>query len=102
VTLIVLPPSGGAARVAVVGYVDTSNAEQLRLKILDAATEQGAQLEVDLAGVTSMDPSGARAIADAFVALQPSGSGLVLCNVPRQVQRILETTYVGPPLKVRQ
>jgi anti-anti-sigma factor len=82
--------------------VDASNADQLRLAILDAAGTPGAQLEVDLARVTSMDPSGAAAMADAFLALQSSGPGLVLRNVPRQVPRILEITDVGPPHEVRQ
>jgi anti-sigma B factor antagonist len=108
VTLTVLPSSAGAAssggsvRLAVTGEVDASNAEQLRLAILDAATKHAAQLDVDLAGVTFMDSSGLRAIADASLALEPSGSGLVLCNVPRHVRRILEITDIGRTLNVRQ
>jgi anti-anti-sigma factor len=101
-TITELRSSGGAARVAITGDVNASDAEQLRVKTLDAATGHGAQLEVDLAEVTSMDRSEARAIADAFVVLRPSGSGLVLCKVPRQVQRTLETTYVGPHLEVSE
>lgn len=107
-TLTVLPssadaaPGGSAATVAITGEVDASNADQLRLEILDAATTLGPQLDVDLAGVTFMDSSGLRAIADASQALEPSGSGLVLCNVPRQVRRILEITDLGLTLKVRR
>jgi anti-sigma B factor antagonist len=108
VSLTVLPSSeaaassGGSVRLAVTGEVDTSNADQLRLAILDAATKQGAHLDVDMAGVTFMDSSGLRAIADASLALEPSGSGLVLCNVPRQVRRNLAITDIGRNLKVRQ
>jgi anti-sigma B factor antagonist len=91
----------GRAGVAVTGEVDASNAGRLRLAILDAARKHGAQLEVDLAGVTFMDSTGLRAIADASRALGPSGSGLVLCNVPRQVLRMLEITDLGSSLEVR-
>jgi len=87
---------------AVTGEVDASNAEQLRLAILDAATGQDAQFEVDLAGVTFMDSSGLGAIADASLTLESSGSGLVLCNVPRLVRRVLEITDIGRVLKVRR
>jgi anti-sigma B factor antagonist len=91
----------GRASVAVSGEVDASNAGRLRLAILDAASEHGVQLEVDLAGVTFMDSTGLRAIAEAALALDPSGSGLVLCNVPRVVLRILEITDFGCTLEVR-
>jgi anti-sigma B factor antagonist len=95
--------SGGPGKggLAVTGEVDASNADELRLAILDAAGTDSAQLEVDLAGVAFMDSTGLRAIADACVALEQSGSGLVLCNVPRQVRRILEITDHWDVLKVK-
>jgi anti-anti-sigma factor len=83
----------------VVGEVDASNAEQLRLSILEAAPS-GTRLELDLAPVTFMDSSGLRAIADASRALWTVGSGLVLCHVPRQVRRLLEITDIGADLEV--
>jgi anti-anti-sigma factor len=103
-TLTVSPPSAGGAptapaRVAVTGEVDASNAESLRLAILDAATKHGAPLEVDLGEVTFMDSTGLRAIADVNLALEPSGSGLVLCNVGRHVRRLLDITGIGRTLK---
>lgn len=82
----------GRAVVAVTGEVDASNAEDLCLAILDAASKHRSPIEVDLAGVTFMDSTGIRAIADASVALAASGAGLVLRNVPRQVQRLLTIT----------
>jgi anti-anti-sigma factor len=91
----------GEADLVVTGEVDASNSGRLRLAILDAATTHGVQLEVDLAGVTFMDSTGLRAIADASLALQPPGSGLVLCNVPRHVRRILEIAGIGPSVQVR-
>jgi anti-sigma B factor antagonist len=91
----------GRATVAVTGEVDASNANRLRLAILAAASKHGAPLEVDLAGVTFMDSTGLRAIADAALALEPARSGLVLCNVPRHVRRILEITGSGRSLEVR-
>ena len=92
----------GRASVAVTGEVDASNADSLRLAILNAARTRGALLEVDLAGVTFMDSCGLRAIADASLVLERSGSRLVLCNVPRQVLRILEITDIGANLEVRR
>jgi anti-sigma B factor antagonist len=91
----------GRASVSVIGEVDASNADRLRLAILDAASKHGAQVEVDLSGVTFIDSSGVRAIVDASVALDSSGSGLVLCHVPRHVLRIMEITDVGSSVEVR-
>jgi anti-sigma B factor antagonist len=91
----------GLASLTVTGEVDASNADRLRMAILDAAHKHQTPLEVDLGGVTFMDSSGVRAMADASVALDPSGSGLVLCNVPRHVRRIIEITDVGSLLEVR-
>jgi anti-sigma B factor antagonist len=91
------------ATVAVTGEVDASNADCLRLAILAAAANLGAQLEVDLAEVTFMDSTGLRAIADASLALQleRSGSSLVLSNVPRQVLRLVKIIDIGP-LEIRR
>lgn len=90
------------ATLAVAGEVDASNADRLRRAILDAASEHDGELAVDLAGITFMDSSGVRALSDASRALDPSAFGLVLCNVPRQTQRILELTQSGRALKVRR
>jgi anti-sigma B factor antagonist len=99
--MTVATAGSGRAAVAVMGEVDASKAGRLRLAILSAASKDGARLEVDLAGVTFMDSSGVRAMADASLALDPSRGGLVLCNVPRHVQRILEIVDFGSFLEVR-
>jgi anti-sigma B factor antagonist len=79
---------------AIAGEVDASNAGDLSLAILAAATDRGtrhvSQVEIDLAGVTFMDSTGLRAITDASTALEASSSRIVLRNVPRQVVRMLE------------
>jgi anti-sigma B factor antagonist len=92
----------GPASVTVVGEVDASNADRLRLTILDAANQTGAKLEVDLAAVTFIDSSGLRAIADASRGLEKSGTRLVLSNLPRQVLRLLAITDIGTDLEVIQ
>lgn len=94
----------GRASVTVAGEVDASNSDRLRLAILDAADggQPGVRLEVDLAGITFMDSTGLLAIADAAHELQPRGSGLVLCNVPRQVGRLLAITDIGADLDVNR
>ena len=87
-TTVVVDPRRSS--VAVTGEVDASNAENLCVAILAAARSHGSPVEGDLAGVTFMDSAGVRAITDASLALAASGAGLVLCNVPRNVQRILK------------
>jgi anti-sigma B factor antagonist len=92
----------GRASLAVTGEVDASNADRLRSAILEAAGENDAQLEVDLAAVTFMDSTGLRAIEEASRTIDPSGAGLVVHNVPRQVQRLLDISEVWPSLEVRR
>jgi len=87
--------------VAVTGEVDACNADRLRLAILGAAGRHGAQLEVDLAGVTFIDSTGLSAIADAALLLGPLPAGLVLCNVPRHVRRLLAIMDPGRRIEVR-
>ncbi len=84
------------------GEIDAGNADRLRAAIFDTAYTYGCPVEVDLAGVNFMDSSGVRALADASRTLERVGSGLVLCNVPRQVQRILAITVSGRSLGVRR
>jgi len=59
------------------------------LAILGAAGRHGAQIELDLAGLTFIDSTGVSAIADAALVLGAPRAGLVLCNVPRHMLRIL-------------
>ena len=91
----------GRALVAVTGEVDASSADRLRRAIVATGTAQSADVEVDLAGVTFMDSTGFRAMADAASELLTSGLGLVVCNVPRQVQRLLELIDTRRSLTVR-
>ena len=93
---------GNPARVAVAGKVGASNASRLRLAILDAGAGHGAQVDVDPPGVTFIDSSGLKAVTGRFPRIGPSGSGLVLRNVSRQVRRILEITDIGRTVKVRR
>jgi anti-anti-sigma factor len=90
----------GRASMAVAGDVDAGNADDVRMAILDAAGTAGTRLEVDLSGVTFMDSSGLRAIADASSRLAVFGSRLVLCNVPRQVLRLVAITDIWADLEV--
>lgn len=89
VTIVVDP---GGARATVVGEIDASNAEDVSLALLSAARKVRSPLKVDLAGVTFMDSTGLRALNDAAQALASSGSGLLLCNVPRQIRRLMTLT----------
>ena len=89
----------GRARLAVAGEVDGTNAGRLREAIIDVAVDSEDEFEVDLAGVTFMDSTGLRALADASRELEPRR--LVLCGVPRQVSRILEITGIKRSVDIR-
>jgi anti-anti-sigma factor len=89
----------GRARLAVRGGVDATSAGRLRQAIVDAGIESEGVVEVDLDGVTFMDSTGLRALADASTELRPVL--LVLCGVPRQVLRILEVTGICTGIEVR-
>ena len=86
-------------KLTVMGGVDGANAARLRQAIVDAGIESESEVEVDLAGVTFMDSSGLRALADASTKLGPLK--LVLCCVPRQVSRILAVTGICKGIEVR-
>jgi anti-anti-sigma factor len=88
--IAVVDPDRGS--VAVAGEVDASNAEDLCVALLRAARKFRSPLKVDLAGVTFMDSTGLRAFTDASGALAASGARLVLCNLPRQVRRLMSLT----------
>jgi anti-sigma B factor antagonist len=85
-----------AANIAVYGEVDASTADRLRMAIVDAASKRAGELEVDLSAVTFMDSAGLRAIAQAAEALEPTGRGVLLRNVPRAVLRLIEVVDAWP------
>jgi anti-anti-sigma factor len=96
-TITVADPA--RARLAVRGGVDAASAVRLRQAIIGAGLESEGVVEVDLAGVTFMDSTGLRALADASTELSPVQ--LVLCRVPRQVSRILEVAGICIGIEVR-
>jgi anti-sigma B factor antagonist len=85
------------ARLTVSGEVDATNAGRLRQTIVDAGIGSDGVVEADLAGVTFMDSTGLRALADAATELSPGE--LVLFDVPRQLLRILEVTGICKGLR---
>jgi len=90
----------GQASIAVAGDVDASNADEVRFAILDAAGRSGGKLEVDLSGLTFMDSSGLRAIADAAQESEALGSRLTLRNVPDRVLRLAAISDIWAHLEV--
>jgi anti-anti-sigma regulatory factor len=96
------PRGDGTVRFARTVEMDASSPYRLRPAILLDGAGHGAQVAVEPAGVTCMGSCGLEAITVASLALEPCGSGLVLCNVWRQVCRILEITDIGRTAKVRQ
>jgi anti-anti-sigma factor len=96
-TITATDPDRG--KLTVTGGVDGANAARLRQAIVDAGIHSEGEVEVDLAGVTFMDSTGLRALADASTEL--GSLELVLCCVPRQVSRILEVTGICTGIEVR-
>ena len=71
---------------------------QLELAV-DAALPR--QLVLDMAGVTFMDSSGIALILRAQQRMQLLDGSLLVCNVPSQARRVLDTAGIGRLVTIR-
>ena len=75
------------------GDLDTSSVAEALQLITDAiAAATGRAVMIDLAEVTFADSSALGMLLDAKVRAQRQGHELMLMNVPKQLQRVLEIT----------
>ena len=84
-----VPAKNGRA-VHLIGEIDLSTVEDLRA-MLEALSEDGHAVALDLAQVTFMDSSGMHAF-EAYASTLNGSRPLVLQNAPAHVHRIFELT----------
>lgn len=81
------------------GDIDLAVREDLQAR-LDAAVAQsvaaGADVQVDLGGVTFIDSTGLSCLVVTAAALADHGRALRLCNVPPTPRRLLELAGLDP------
>src|SRR5688500_297086 len=82
---------GSFAVVTVVGEVDLGTASSLAEEV-STATSDGANLVIDLGGVTFLDSSGLKVLVSALKRTEQAGKSLSLVAVPRVVMRVLTVT----------
>jgi anti-sigma B factor antagonist len=88
-----------ATRLDVAGELDVSTVDQLR-EALEQLGVEGAELRLDLGGVTFMDSSGIRALMEADAAARANGHTLSITRPSRQVRRILEAVGVWDEMPI--
>ena len=82
-------PSPGTVRVAVIGEIDLSNSDVLRVRLLDIlSTSHLRHIDVDLAGVTFLDCGGLTVLVILSRAAIRAGRRLRITNPQPLVRRI--------------
>ena len=82
--------SGRTTRIAPSGELDIASAPEFEQAIADATAEPGAGLVLDLRGLTFMDSTGLRALAQTNARADEAGFALSIYRGPRQIERVLE------------
>ena len=85
-------PGPGSARVSLAGEIDLSTAQRLRSELLAVivAAPPGADVRVDLAGVTFVDATGIGVLIRANQAARRAGIGFAVANPTGVVRRIID------------
>jgi anti-anti-sigma factor len=90
--------NGQATRIAPAGELDIATTPALERAIADATGEPGAALVLDLRELTFMDSTGLRTLAQTNARAQGDGFTLSIVRGPRQIERVLEISGLGPLL----
>lgn len=86
-------PSPGTVRVAVVGEIDLSTTDLLRVRLLNVLSAlHPHRIEVDLAGVTFLDCGGLTVLVTLGQAAARTGCRLRITNPQPIVRRVLDLT----------
>jgi anti-anti-sigma factor len=80
------------------GELDIATAGQLDQAISDATADAVPELVLDLRELTFMDSSGLRTLAKANLKATQAGTALSIWRGPRQIERVLEISGLGPLL----
>lgn len=84
--------AGEPREVHIRGEIDIATATDLEARVLDAFEGGPSSIVLDLEGLTFIDSSGLRALVALSKAAGERASSLVLRNVPRHAQRVLDLT----------
>lgn len=90
--------NGSATRIAPAGELDIATTPSLEQAIADATSERGAALVLDLRDLTFMDSTGLRTLAQTNARAGDDGFTLSIWRGPRQIERVLEISGIGPLL----
>ncbi|MDQ3722110.1 MAG: STAS domain-containing protein [Actinomycetota bacterium] len=80
------------------GELDIATTPQLEQAVTKATSEAVSELVLDLRELTFMDSTGLRALAQARVKAEQAGTTLSIWRGPRQIERVLEISGLGPLL----
>lgn len=87
-----------ATRIVPAGELDIATTPALEQAIADATCEPGAALVLDLRELTFMDSTGLRTLAQTNARAEDNGFTLSIVRGPRQIERVLEISGLGPLL----
>jgi anti-anti-sigma factor len=80
------------------GELDIATAGQLEQAVSRATSDAVPELVLDLRELTFMDSTGLRTLAQANVKAVQAGTALSIWRGPRQIERVLEISGLGPLL----
>jgi len=86
--------NGQATRIAPAGELDIATTPALEQAIADASVP-GSALVLDLRGLTFMDSTGLRTLAQTNARAEEDGFTLEIWRGPRQIERVLEISGLG-------
>jgi anti-sigma B factor antagonist len=98
---IAVSRAGGTCFLAVSGELDMATGPQLRAT-LDAESDGGAPIVVDLASLDFIDITGLRVLLDAADQATAKGHDFEVRNPSAPVRRLLELTGLGGALPIRR
>lgn len=80
------------------GELDIATAPDLEQALTEATANSVTEIVLDLRELTFMDSSGLRTLAQANSSAQEQGVALSIIRGPRQIERVLEISGLGPLL----
>jgi anti-anti-sigma factor len=90
--------SDARMHIAPIGELDIATAPQFEEAIIAATSEPVSELVLDLRGLTFMDSTGLRTLAQANLKAEQAGTALSIWRGSRQIERVLEISGLGPLL----
>jgi len=82
------------------GELDVWSATEVHKRLLGLELRPGAQLVLDLSGLTFMDSTGIRLLLQASEYARRHGAGFVVVRPPAHVMRVVELVGLGEQLDV--